>query len=148
MKIIFNHTLRSIKANIAQPFIIIFTVTVVTMLLFAALSMKDLFYNFQLANLSRVAQDTDISVSGGIFSGERFSEYEKLHTNEIEYVDKYLTMPGVINGKGGNNQESTAVLLQATYLKDFISRYNSELFYHSGISDANYVYPGIWINCE
>ena len=147
MKIIFNHTLRSIKANIAQPFIIIFTVTVVTMLLFAALSMKDLFYNFQLANLSRVAQDTDISVSGGIFSGERFSEYEKLHTNEIVYVDKYLTMPGVINGKGGNNEESTAVLLQATYLKDFISRYNSELFYHSGISDANYVYPGIWINC-
>lgn len=146
MKIILNHTLRSIKAHIGQPIVIVLTVTVVTMLFFASLSLKDLFYNFQLANLSRVTQGADVAVEGGLFSGQRLDEFTSSRQEEVEYVDKYLTSAGIINGEGANGRESTAVIIEATDLNSFLTRHKSALRYYKGISEADYVHPEIWIS--
>lgn len=145
MRIILNHTLRSIKAHIGQPIVIVLTVTVATMLFFASLSLKDLFYNFQLANLSRVAQGADVSIEGGLFSGDRLDEFISEKSSEVEYVDKYLTSAGIISGEG-DNRESTAIVIEATDLNLFLARHKSSLHYYKGISQADYVYPEIWIS--
>ena len=67
MRIILNHTLRSIRAHIAQPIIITFTVAVVTILFFASLALSDLFYNFQLSNMTRITGETDVAIKGNFF---------------------------------------------------------------------------------
>ena len=73
MKVIFNHTLRSIRASKGQLAVIILTVAVVTMLFFATLTVGDLFYNFQVAGFSRLSGDAEIAMDGAIFSGEKLS---------------------------------------------------------------------------
>ena len=147
MKIILNHTLRSMRAHIGQSIIIIFTVAVVSILIFASLSLGDLFYNFQFANLSRLSGSTDVSISGDLFSDTRFKEFTDSHSDEIEYIDKYLTTPGLLNNAGQDNDIASAVLIEATDIKTFLSRYKDKLVYLDGINaDTDYVYPGIFIS--
>ena len=95
MKIVINHTLRSIRAHVGQPIVITVTIAVVTFLLFVALSLNNVFYNFQLANLSRVASDADVSISGEIFSGNKLDEFLSAKDGEIEYVSRFLNMTGL-----------------------------------------------------
>lgn len=145
MKIIFNHTLRSIRAHIGQPIVIVFTVTVVTMLFFASLVLGDLFYNFQLANLTRKAGQTDVSLKGTIISGERLKEFEEVNADTIEYVDKYLTMEGIISDE--KNAGATAVVIEATDLDVFFARYKNKLSFYKGITENDrYVYPPVMIS--
>lgn len=145
MKIIINHTLRSIRAHIGQPIVIAFTVTVVTMLFFASLVLGDLFYNFQLANLTRKVGQTDVSVKGTIISGEKLKEFEVENESSIEYVDKYLTLEGIISDE--KKAGATAVVIESTNLDVFLTRYKNKLSYHSGISKTDrYVYPPVLIS--
>ena len=149
MKIILNHTLRSIRSNLGQLAVIIFTVTVVTTLFFASLSLGDLFYNFQVEGFSRLSGEAEISVSGDVFSEEKFNEFIVDNQNEIEYVDKYLQMAGLLNTDGEEYVEakSTVILIEATDVKEFLSKHKDRLFYYDGIEkDAEYVYPGLWIS--
>ena len=147
MKIILNHTLRSMRAHIGQSIIIIFTVAVVSILIFASLSLGDLFYNFQLANQSRISGETDISISGDLFSDIRLEEFTNKYSDNIEYIDKYLTSPGLLNNVGTDDDMASAVLIEATDIKTFLNRYKNKLVYYDGIdSETEYVYPGIFIS--
>lgn len=146
MKIIFNHTFRSIKAKLGQPIIIIVTIAIVTVLLFASLSMKNIFYNFQLANLSRVAADTDVSIGGGIFSDAKLREFCDEKEDEIEYVDKYFEIGGLIQNPNNSKDVATVLQIEATDLKTFIERHKDKLSYNKGIAEEDKLaYGGILI---
>ena len=148
MKVIFNHTLRSIRASKGQLAVIILTVAVVTMLFFATLTVGDLFYNFQVAGFSRLSGDAEIAMDGAIFSGEKLNEFLSENQDKVEYVDKYLRMTGLLNTEGEDEvAKSTAILMEITDLDEFLSRHKGRLSYSDGIkSDDSYVYPAIWIS--
>ena len=146
MKIIFSHTFRSIKKHFGQPLVIVITVAIVTILLFASLSMRDIFYNFQLANLSRMAADTDVEIKGELFSGTKLDEFISLHTDEVVYVDKYLETSGLIEDSDKEKGNPTVVLLEATDVSAFLSRHKDRLSFLKGLSsDAKVKYPNIMI---
>ena len=145
MRIILNHTLRSIRAHIAQPIIITFTVAVVTILFFASLALSDLFYNFQLSNMTRITGETDVAIKGNFFSEEKLSDFEKY--NQIEYVDLYLSVPGVLHASEEKGEDSSVILIEATDLNTYLSRYKDNLDYYDGIKKGdNISYPGIWVS--
>ena len=145
MRIILNHTLRSIRAHIAQPIIIMFTVAVVTILFFASLALSDLFYNFQLSNMTRITGETDVAIKGNFFSEEKLSDFEKY--NQIEYVDLYLSVPGVLHASEEKGEDSSVILIEATDLNTYLSRYKDKLDYYDGIKKGdNISYPGIWVS--
>lgn len=144
MGILINHTLRSIREHKGQSLVIVVTVAVVTMLFFVSLSIGDLFYNLQLGILSRVAGETDVHMSGELFSGEMLDEFVKEQGDKIEYVDTYLTMMGLIGGEG--KKEATVVRIEATNMNAFLSSNKDKLTYNRGIEEGReYVYPGIMI---
>lgn len=143
MKIIFSHTFRSIKKHIGQPLVIMVTVAIVTVLLFASLSMRDIFYNFQLARASRLANDTDIEIKGEIFSGKKLDAFIENRLTEVEYVDRYLASAGLIENEGSN---PTVIQLEATDLTELLSRHKNKLVYRNGIGkDAETSHAGILI---
>lgn len=145
MRIILNHTLRSIRAHIAQPIIITFTVAVVTVLFFASLALSDLFYNFQLSNMTRITGETDVAIKGNFFSEEKLSDFEKY--NQIEYVDLYLSVPGVLHASEEKGEDSSVILIEATDLNTYLSRYKDKLDYYDGIKKGDKIsYPGIWVS--
>ncbi len=148
MKVIFNHTLRSIRASKGQLAVIIITVAVVTMLFFAALTVGDLFYNFQVAGFSRLSGDAEISMDGAIFSGEKLNEFLSENGEKVEYVDRYLRMTGLLNTESEDDvAKSTAILIEVTDFAEFLSRHKDKLSYSDGIkSTDSYVYPAIWIS--
>jgi putative ABC transport system permease protein len=144
MNIIVNHTLRSVRGNVGQSFVIVITVAVATLLFFAALILGDLFYNFQYANLSRLCGDADVSIDGDVFSGKKLDEFLASRT-DVSYTDEYLRMGGLINA-GEDDGKSTAVLIEATDLNVFVARHKDKLSFYKGIGSSDYVYPEIWIS--
>ena len=145
MRIILNHTLRSIRAHIAQPIIITFTVAVVTILFFASLALSDLFYNFQLSNMTRITGETDVAIKGNFFSEEKLSDFKNY--NQIEYADLYLSVPSVLHASEEGGEDSSVILVEATDLKTYLSRYKDKLNYYDGIKKGDKIsYPGIWVS--
>lgn len=145
MRIILNHTLRSIREHIAQPIVITFTVAVVTILFFASLALSDLFYNFQLSNMTRITGETDIAMKGSFFSEEKLLDFEKY--DQIEYTDLYLSTPSVLHASEEGGEESSVILIEATDLNTYTSRYKDKLSYYDGIKKGDKIsYPGILIS--
>lgn len=146
MRILFSHTIRSIRHNKAQFAVIVITIAVVTALFFASLSLGDIFYNFQLLNKSRISGLTDIEIKGDIFS-EREIENFCVDKN-VEYIDYYLSMPGLLKESAKKSEgESDIVLIEATDLKVFSERNKNRLTYRDGIKDVDACrYPGVWIS--
>jgi len=89
MKILFNHTLRSIKSNPGQFFVITLTIIVITCMLFVSLIVGDLFYNLQLSLNSRIGKEADVKIEG-IFSEARLNEFYEENASSIEYIDTYM----------------------------------------------------------
>ena len=97
MKILINHTLKSIKDNRAQIAIIITTVAVVTVMIFVALSLTGLFYNINIKAQSRLAGDAHIAMRGDeIFPLAKVKSFQEKHSYEIEYIDTYLQTIGLV----------------------------------------------------
>ena len=148
MKIILNHTLRSIRGNIGQAIVIFLTILIATMLIFVALSLGDIFYNFQYETQARLAQDSDITIQDGLFSSSKLKEFKDANADRIEYIDEYLIMTGLIYAdQNTNDVYSTVLELEATDLETFIARHKDALYISEGVNaDSNYPYPGIWIS--
>lgn len=143
MKILFNHTLRSIKQNKGQFLVIVLTITVVTCMLFVALTVGDLFYNLQLSLKSRVANDTDIKIEG-IFSQARLEEFYQENTDSIEYMDTYMQMGGLFRNETGDDRSSKVILIEATNLANFYQRHKDTLTIYQ-YYEFSYQYPEVWI---
>lgn len=141
MKILFNHTLRSIRDNIGQLVIIVLTVTVVSMLFFVTLTVGDLFDNVQTSIQARLGKDTDITVSGTVFSESQFDEFIETR-NDVEYAEKYLQTVGLYKPKDGTYSKTVAV--EATALREYAERHGEELVVFSCYEYSG-DYPEVWV---
>ncbi len=146
MKIIFFHTLRSIKDNLGQLFVIVFTVTVLTALFFATLTLKDVFYNLQLSMANRLPGEAQISISGEVLSEYELKEALKT-IDGVEYVDEYLEMTALLKSTNDNNEvDEKVIIVEATDLETLLERHSDQLYYYDGITeDSHYSHNGIWM---
>ncbi|HHU43527.1 MAG: FtsX-like permease family protein [Bacillota bacterium] len=141
MKILINHTLKSIKDNRAQIAIIITTVAVVTVMIFVALSLTGLFYNINIKAQSRLAGDAHIAMRGDeIFPLAKVKSFQEKHSYEIEYIDTYLQTIGLVE----TYEQSKVVMLEATDLKTLYERYPHKLLTKEAVK--NYEYPRVWVS--
>lgn len=141
MRILLRHTLRSIKDNIGQLIVILLTVTVVSALFFATVTIGGLFTNLQTSIRSRLNGDTDVTVENGTFSSARFNEFIEANSDKVEYAESYTQIPSLFRPSDG--AESKAVLTEATDLKAFAARHKDmPIFEEYGFS---YGYPEVWI---
>lgn len=141
MKILLRHTLRSVKDNIGQLIVILLTVTVVSAMFFVTLTIGGLFTNLQTSLKSRLGGDTDISISGGVFSTAKLEDFSVAYADDIDYIDTYLQIPALFRPSDGG--ESKVVLCEATELNNFSLRHNNLPVYKS--YEFSYGYPEIWI---
>lgn len=74
MNILLKNTLRSVDSNKGQVLVIVVTIMVVTAMIFVALSMFDVFYNINMAEANRVAQDSHMLLGRNHATNEFFSE--------------------------------------------------------------------------
>ena len=84
MRLLLRHTVRSVKENKAQLAVILLTVIVVTAMFFATLTVGGLFTNLQTSLKARLGGETDLSVSGGVFSEAAFDEYIAENADSVE----------------------------------------------------------------
>lgn len=143
MKTLFNHSIRSIKDNKGQFLVIVLTITVVTVMLFVALTVGDLFYNLQLSLKSRVANDTDIKIEG-VFSEARLEEFYAENQSDINYIDTYMQMGGLFRNQVGDDLSSKVILIEATNLAKFYERHKDTLTIYQ-YYEFSYQYPEVWI---
>ena len=148
MKIILHHTFRSVKDNLGQLFVIVFTVTILTALFFATLSLRDVFYNLQLSMATRLPDQAQIEIKGDILS-----EYEIDDAidalNGVEYVDKYLELYALLKTKKDNDVEEKVVLIEATDLTHYYNYHSKSLFYKEGIGpEFVSTYPQVWLSYD
>lgn len=143
MKILFNHTIRSIKENKGQFLVIVLTITVVTCMLFIALTVGDLFYNLQFSLKSRVSSDTDIKIEG-IFSEAKLDEYYLENKDSIEYIDTYMQMGGLFRSDKGEDLTSKVILIEATNLEKFYERNNETLTLYDAY-EFSHQYHEVWV---
>ncbi len=141
MRTLFNHTLRSIRDNIGQLVIIILTVTVVSMLFFATLTIGGLFTNLQTSLQARLGKDTDVTVSATVFSETQLAEFCE-SSDDIEYVEKYLQTAGLYKPADGNF--SKAIMVEATDLYDYSVRHGREIVVCDSYEYST-DYPSVWV---
>lgn len=139
MRIILNHTLRSIRGNKGQIAVIVLTITVVTAMIFAAFSLSDLFYNLNVSNQSRLASDNDITVEGEYFSVSRFSDFLAEYDSDIEKSEYFFQTGGLLE----TYSEAKIVMLEATDLTELWNKYPEKLKISSQCE--GYEYPAVWI---
>ena len=142
MRLLLSHTIRSIKDNAAQLAVILLTVTVVTAMFFATLTVGGLFTNLQTSLKARLGGDTDLSVSGGVFSEAAIDEYLSENADSVEYTEKYMQTGALYRPSSGD--VSKAVLIEATDLTSYISRHASSLVIYDSY-EYSYSYPAVWI---
>lgn len=140
MNIILNHTLRSIKSNRNQIAIIITTITIVTVMIFVALSISGLFYNINISNQSRLAENMDIGMSGELFPIAKVENFVNTNTDTIEYADYFLQIGGLLQ----TSEQTKIIMLEATGLQNLYDRYPHKLKAKEVATNA-FEYPAIWI---
>lgn len=141
MSLLLRHTLRSIRGSIGQLIVIILTVTVVTAMFFVTLTIGGLFTNLQTSLKSRLGGDTDVTVSGKVFSEAKLTEFLDSY-GYVEYTETYLQLAGLFRPDDG--AESKVVLVEATDLSDFIARHGRELIVYDSY-EYSYGYPEVWV---
>ena len=140
MGILFRHTIRSIRDSLGQLIVILLTITVVSALFFVSLTIGGLFDNLQTSMKSRLGKDTDVTVSGGVFSETKLNEV--LDDFDVEYCETFLQMGGLF--RPDDNSESKVILIEATDIRQYASRHSAELI----VSDSyeySYDTPEVWI---
>lgn len=142
MKLLLRHTVRSVKENKAQLVVILLTVIVVTAMFFATLTVGGLFTNLQTSLKARLGGETDLSVSGGVFSEAAIDEYLAENADEVEYIEKYMQTGALYRPSSGDS--SKAVLIEATDLDSYVSRHASSLAVYDSY-EYSYAYPAVWI---
>ncbi|HQC54659.1 MAG TPA: hypothetical protein PKX91_02930 [Clostridia bacterium] len=121
MNILLKNTLRSVDSNKGQVLVIVVTIMVVTAMIFVALSMFDVFYNINMAEANRVAQDSHMLLGRNHATNEFFSEARVrsfVDENDIStsfYFTKFNTILKT-------ETESITVLLEATDLEYYFSK--------------------------
>lgn len=148
MKIILHHTFRSVKDNLGQLFVIVFTITIMSALFFATLSLRDVFYNLQLSMASRLPDQAQIEIQGDILSEYEVDDaIEQL--NGVETVDKYLELYALLKTTKDTDVEEKVVLIEATDLVHYYNYHSNSLFYQEGI-DPEFVstYPQVWMSYD
>jgi ABC-type lipoprotein release transport system permease subunit len=139
MKIILNHTLRSVKNHKGQIALIITTIAVVTIMIFVALSISGLFLNINISAQNRLAENTDIAVSDGLFPKSLIDEFIDRNKDKIEYADYYLQTSGLVK----TNLRTKIIMLEVTDFKTIYKRYPHKL---QALEVADYFeYPAVWI---
>lgn len=138
MKVILAHTLRSIKGSKWQIAIIIITIVIVTAMLFTALSITDLFFNLNVSNQSRLASDSNISISGELFPISKVDGYASKN-NGIVRTEYFLQIGGLLH----TEKSSKAVLLEATDLEQLWENHSKKLKVVR--QTADFEYTPIWI---
>ncbi|NCA92585.1 FtsX-like permease family protein [bacterium] len=143
MKILFNHTLRSIKSNPGQFFVITLTIIVITCMLFVSLTVGDLFYNLQLSLNSRIGKEADVKLEG-IFSEARLNEFYAENSSSIKYIDTYMQYGGLFRNFYSEDSLSKVILIEATNLRDFYERHKDTLTLYE-YYEFSYQYPEVWV---
>lgn len=142
MRLLLRHTVRSVKENKAQLAVILLTVIVVTAMFFATLTVGGLFTNLQTSLKARLGGETDLSVSGGVFSEAAFDEYIAENADSVEYTEKYMQTGALYRPSSGD--ASKAVLIEATDLEAYIAGHASSLVVYDSY-EYSYAYPAVWI---
>lgn len=144
MNILLKHTLRSIKSNIGQFAVIIITVMVVTAMIFVAFSISDLFYNLNVSLDSRLGSQTDICLSGELYSSAKLDEFLAENKSKIAYNDNYLQIGALFKNENSNDKTSKLVMVEATDTKTIAKRYPNMLKVKE-VLKGNYEYPSVWV---
>ncbi len=143
MRILFNHTLRSIKSNPGQFFVITLTIIVITCMLFVSLTVGDLFYNLQLSLNSRIGKEADVRMEG-IFSEARLREFYEENVSSVEYIDTYMQYGGLFRNFYSEDSVSKVILIEATNLREFYERHKDTLTLYQ-YYEFSYHYPEVWL---
>jgi putative ABC transport system permease protein len=144
MNILVNHTLRSIKSNKGQFATILITIIIVTALIFVSLTVGSLFYNLNVSIKSRLGSQTDITITGDIFSEARLNEFIANNSDKIEYVDTYLELGALFKNEDSKDNSSKVVMVEATDTKLLAERYPEMLLIQEEYKEF-YQYPSVWV---
>ncbi len=147
MNIILKHTIKSATQHKVQVAIIIVTIMLATVMIFAGFSMSEVFYNINITEYNRVAQGADMLLgenSGGseVFSKARVEALLSERPNEIASVEYFLKLPTIMATKDSNH----VVLVEATNLKEYLNKHELRFIdKYTGKEDAP---PGADITSE
>ncbi len=123
MGVLLKHTLRSSGRNKFQTLVVLFTVVIVTAILFISLSFSDIFTNIIINEYSRLTVDADVMI-GNTGGGETYSKatVEKaLEGNQnIQSVTYFLRSYAVCK----TDEDNFYVYVEATDLKTFVNKDN------------------------
>lgn len=121
MKILLKNTLRSVEGNKGQVIVIVITIMVVTAMIFVAFSMFDIFYNLNMTESNRIAQNADMLLGRNFASDEFFSEARVRSFVDEKDIDSafYFAKFGTILK---TEKESITVLLEATNQEYYFSQ--------------------------
>ena len=148
MKIILHHTFRSVKDNLGQLFVIVFTITILTALFFATLSLRDVFYNLQLSIASRLPDQAQIEIKGDILSEYEVDDAIR-NLKNVESVDKYLELYALLKTTKGSEVQEKVVLIEATDLMHYYNYHSHSLFYQEGIGpEFVSAFPQVWLSYD
>ncbi len=123
MGVLLRHTFRSSGRNKFQTAVVLFTVIIVTAILFISMSASDIFSSIIVNEYQRVSVDADIAV-GALGGGDMYSKatVEKaLENNDnIKKVDYFLRSYAITKTKDDNFY----VYIEATDLQSFVTSEN------------------------
>ncbi len=122
MNIILKHTIRSATQHRVQVGIIIVTIMLATVMIFAGFSMSEVFYNINITEYDRVAQGADMLIgendgNGEVFSKARVEALLSDNPEEIASVEYFLKLPTIMS----TSESNYIVLVEATDLDEYLN---------------------------
>ncbi|MDR0751423.1 MAG: ABC transporter permease [Christensenellaceae bacterium] len=124
MNILLKHTLRSIAKSKSQALMIVFTIVIITIMLFVSFSVSDIFYNINIAEYSRVAQGADMLITSDL-NGDTFSSahVEKLlDPNDNVQSEYFLRFNSVMK----TTDDSKVIIVEAVDLSEYLNNHTLE----------------------
>ncbi len=121
MNLLLKHTLRSLRSNKGQIFVIILTITIIVAMVFIGLSMFDIFYNIQMAEFDRIANGADMLVGSHSDSDELYSKARLdnlLDEKDIKDIKHFTKFGSVLK----TESDTKTVLVEATDLKTYLEK--------------------------
>ena len=121
MKLLLKNTLRSLRSNKGQIFVIILTITLITAMVFIAMSMFDIFYNIHMSEFDRIANGADMLVGSHSESNELYSKarldnlLDEKDIKDIKYFTKFASVLKT-------ESDTKTVLVEATDLKTYLEK--------------------------
>lgn len=124
MGILLRHTLRSLGRNKGQTAVILVTVIVVTVMIFASLSMYDMFYNISAAEYRRAAGDADILVGSHnetnvTFSVSRIRNFVRYSGDRFSHAEYFVRFGSILK----TDRTTRTVLVEATDLDTYLQKH-------------------------